>query len=858
MRKTTAGQLPMGKKKHNPSPSSPQKSSSGAPASTETVCLEPAASTPVSPAIVSHTKEGNSSLKVGALIGAVLIAIVAVLLYSSGVSSEQQGRISLLQQQLADLREENQRLFQQQQQQQQQEQKQQLDTEVDALGSITPPTELNFDSCFEENGVDLYQMEKSPRYVLFESPDLLKCLEKVVKENPGEVPEDAISLLVPQTYALDMADLAYLEKPSTRPVWDLLTSIAVLPGVDPYALTGSNTSLCGLAAMVEKLDVIEALESAGIYCEDTVFVDLPDGRVFCTSIAKLIIELGQTEVGSRVLTLLRGGVAEQGADPVHLQNLKKHVDSAVWISDWHSAGLPYPPAIPEKAERAIVNDFMNNFLRLMLNHTGFMARPGSSYSTSRTSTSVKGTSTTTVVTTTVTRVPRQGDMCHEEDSLLYRAAATGNTEATRLLVDHYKSVFNFDSDPTSSQLWKMLTFTDPAGRSAVHIARMSGFEDLAELLTSLEPSLADSVDSDTVGGRVPAALSPAVIAKEAAAADSSGHYLAWQHRAHVVVPASEDDFGSDLLDSSEDTMLPKDGGWASSGALQLELPPSRCDVVEVGLEDTADLPSSQLSQQLLHMRRHVYARHFPTVLRGAAANTHTQTHFAKDDVLKRYGHLKVPVEEVPGGFEQFGHKQPSVTTLREFVSSSSDSVPMHLSASLQALKQLNPKSSLGSDFPAPPSVLGVPETRGKPTVPSSVKLQFGAPWSGFPPRPGASSAHVLAYGLRRWFFWPPGDASRAATMSEPIKKLLHKQSSWLSDQEQDDEKHCEPGVSAEICEIQNFQTSPPLSCMQRSGDVVFVPRGWFHAAVNVNFSVGYSFDFSQDPISLMPAAEEPK
>mmetsp|Transcript_20289 Transcript_20289/g.28514 ORF Transcript_20289/g.28514 Transcript_20289/m.28514 type:complete len:96 (+) Transcript_20289:1-288(+) len=95
-------------------------------------------------------------------------------------------------------------------------------------------------------------------------------------------------------------------------------------------------------------------------------------------------------------------------------------------------------------------------------------------------------------------------------------------------------------------------------------------------------------------------------------------------------------------------------------------------------------------------------------------------------------------------------------------------------------------------------------------------------------------------------------------MSEPIKKLLHKQSSWLSDQEQDDEKHCEPGVSAEICEIQNFQTSPPLSCMQRSGDVVFVPRGWFHAAVNVNFSVGYSFDFSQDPISLMPAAEEPK
>ena len=37
---------------------------------------------------------------------------------------------------------------------------------------------------------------------------------------------------------------------------------------------------------------------------------------------------------------------------------------------------------------------------------------------------------------------------------------------------------------------------------------------------------------------------------------------------------------------------------------------------------------------------------------------------------------------------------------------------------------------------------------------------------------------------------------------------------------------------------------PPLLCVQRGGDVIFVPNGWGHSVLNLKTSVGYAVEFS--------------
>ena len=71
--------------------------------------------------------------------------------------------------------------------------------------------------------------------------------------------------------------------------------------------------------------------------------------------------------------------------------------------------------------------------------------------------------------------------------------------------------------------------------------------------------------------------------------------------------------------------------------------------------------------------------------------------------------------------------------------------------------------------------------------------------------------NVLAYGEKRWWLLPP----RAALYSaEPV-------SEWLA----------RGGAAG-------------ATCTQRAGAVMFVPRGWSHAVLNLRTSVGIASEFA--------------
>jgi hypothetical protein len=74
------------------------------------------------------------------------------------------------------------------------------------------------------------------------------------------------------------------------------------------------------------------------------------------------------------------------------------------------------------------------------------------------------------------------------------------------------------------------------------------------------------------------------------------------------------------------------------------------------------------------------------------------------------------------------------------------------------------------------------------------------------------------YGQRRWFLFPPGTSTYS---NIPTKQ-------WLKD---------------------TYPTLPkkgrPSECMQRGGDVIFVPAMWGHATYTVQASVGVAVEFER-------------
>lgn len=79
--------------------------------------------------------------------------------------------------------------------------------------------------------------------------------------------------------------------------------------------------------------------------------------------------------------------------------------------------------------------------------------------------------------------------------------------------------------------------------------------------------------------------------------------------------------------------------------------------------------------------------------------------------------------------------------------------------------------------------------------------------------------NAVAYGVKRWFLYPP---ARAFYSKQPVAQ-------WLRD--------AEP-------EWHRNNTNRPLQCVQRPGDVLYVPRDWGHGVVNLDNTIGVATEFN--------------
>jgi hypothetical protein len=102
------------------------------------------------------------------------------------------------------------------------------------------------------------------------------------------------------------------------------------------------------------------------------------------------------------------------------------------------------------------------------------------------------------------------------------------------------------------------------------------------------------------------------------------------------------------------------------------------------------------------------------------------------------------------------------------------------------------------------------------TLPA-LKPQFylGYPGTGAPMHFHKDAWNMLAHGQKRWYLLPPADAQYS---TQPI-------ASWV-----------QGGLAAAPASLQE--------CTQDAGDIMFVPRGWSHAVLNLHTSVGIAVEFT--------------
>jgi len=139
------------------------------------------------------------------------------------------------------------------------------------------------------------------------------------------------------------------------------------------------------------------------------------------------------------------------------------------------------------------------------------------------------------------------------------------------------------------------------------------------------------------------------------------------------------------------------------------------------------------------------------------------------------------------------------------------------------------------------------ESKGKGSSPSELQEEFeqpawhilsiGASKSGLPFHSHGRSYLGLVHGLKRWFVFPPGHSapSSVTRVSNPLQSVFE----WFTNVYPLFGAAKVPSVRARIA--QPPEGGPgyrPLECVQRPGDVVYIPQGWVHQTLNIGETVG--------------------
>ena len=223
-----------------------------------------------------------------------------------------------------------------------------------------------------------------------------------------------------------------------------------------------------------------------------------------------------------------------------------------------------------------------------------------------------------------------------------------------------------------------------------------------------------------------------------------------------------------------------------------------------------------LFEEYFHSKR-------PLVVRGAARDWAFRSKWTRKTLMKRFGKRQVPYGTVPYA-SFFNATATERGPLERVVSGSSGGFYVFTAAGETDLVQ-DVLEFGQAPLPLPPIFGG----GGLGAEPTAVQFYLGGPSTGAPVHFHDDAWNALAFGLKRWFLWEPEDAfyRRDSTMDWAAQHL---------------QNHCD------TCKLSNDERKGaeypcPIEFMQHPGDIVYVPRGFAHATLNIQTSVGFAVEF---------------
>jgi oxalate decarboxylase/phosphoglucose isomerase-like protein (cupin superfamily) len=267
------------------------------------------------------------------------------------------------------------------------------------------------------------------------------------------------------------------------------------------------------------------------------------------------------------------------------------------------------------------------------------------------------------------------------------------------------------------------------------------------------------------------------------------------------------------------------GGWPSSGGgrhfSQLEAsPPDRCDIAVVNAPFTRQVLAKYDAE-----RR-------PVLIRRAATDR-MMAMFARKRFLDTYGTRTAIFGTYPYSAhtvaanvtrstmaEYVGYAERFTRSTESVASESSQDPPYYaflndvlLPEHTEQVHTFEAIESLGIlPIPVLASLEGI--------APDTVQLAIGPPRSGASVHFHKAAVNTLAYGRKRWFLFPPEAAHQSILESV----------NWLQQEYPTESKALFSGGER------------PIECVQSAGDVLFVPYGWGHGTINVDFSVAVAVE----------------
>ena len=466
-----------------------------------------------------------------------------------------------------------------------------------------------------------------------------------------------------------------------------------------------------------------------------------------------------------------------------------------------------------------------------------------------------------------------GPPCCGENAL-HVAASYGNAAVVEALVAHAQSKAPAPAMRSAAAL-QALRVRSRAGLTALGLAAARGRRETACLLWAREQQYAADVGVQTDVATAPVPTEHRWTLEGCAhhgASSRSDAPAKGTHRAPAAVAAAvAAAAASGVAERDDDDQWGQ--GELSGELLGIALLPcggSANMVTEAAAEASAASATSAASAAWPErFLREFYAPGRPLLLRGAALDWPMRRAWARQQLVVQHGMLRFTPAAVPFA-ASFGlaHSHSQSTRLRDFVgslfadgvnadgvngatgrtgnqsgasNSGTDTAPMYIferssaqggaaaggAATSAAAPPDAQHDAIGTllaaaRLPPMPALLARPKS---PFQPQPAQFYLGPAGAGAPVHYHGDAFNVLAHGRKRWWLFPPETTNYSTVPA----------SQWV--------REAVPDLCGR-CERRELELRHcPLTLTQEAGDLLFVPRDWGHAVLNLQPAVGYAVEF---------------